>query len=133
MIWAILAILGVPIWLIVGILTGMGISRRRFKQHPDVFAVNIRPEGAKKWPRRVSYVRLVRDVLVIARGVALLRTGIYGIDAVSDFDIVEGPSKPAGAVGRLVSLDDGSKNEVAVAAEEAFRFEGLVGGAESSN
>lgn len=123
MILALLALLGIPIWFIVGGLVGIGLSRRAFKQQPDVFEIAVRAENANKWPRRPSYGRLVRDVLVLNRGAALLRTEINAVDAVSPLDIGDGPKKPVAAVGRLITLDDGSRRELAVAPDDAARLD----------
>ncbi len=82
MIWALLALLGIPIWLIVGMLVGIVLTRRAFKQQPGVFAVAVRTEHADKWPRQPTYGRLVHDVLVLNRGAAFLRVEIHAIAAV---------------------------------------------------
>lgn len=122
MIWALLAILGVPIWLIVGFLIGIVMSRRKLTKQPDVFAIAVRAQGAEKWPRRPTYGRIVRDVLVLHRGAALLRTEVLAIDDVSELEIGEGPKRPTEAVGRLIRFADGSCREVAVAAAVADRI-----------
>jgi len=50
-IWAILALLGVPLWLCaLGILTVVFRNRRLRKRHGDV-PVRVRPSGAKRWTR----------------------------------------------------------------------------------
>lgn len=118
MIWALLAILGVPIWLIVGALIAAWQIRRTVKRQPGVFEVSVRTGGADKWPRQLSYARVIRDVLVLNRGVALLRAEVHPVDAVSEFDLDETPRKPADAVGRLVIFEDGTQREVAVAADQ---------------
>ncbi len=132
MIWALLAILGVPIWLIVGILIGILLTRRSFKQQPGVFAASVRNENGDKWPRQLTYGRLVRDVLVLNRGAALLRTEIHAVDAVDQLDIGGGPKKPTPAVGRLVTLDDGSRLEFALAPADAKRLGDVVSDAPST-
>ena len=126
MIWALLAILGVPIWLIIGILIGVLMSRRAFKQKPGVFEVRVRAQNSDKWPRSASYGRVVSDVFVVDHGVALLRTEIGAIKAVSEIDIGDGPKKPADAVGRLVTLDDGSSREVAVARGDVALLDAVI-------
>jgi hypothetical protein len=126
MIWALLAILGVPIWLIVGLLVSIGLGRRAFKQEPGVFEIRVREEGGEKWPRSASYGRVVSDVLVVNRGAAFLRTEIHAVEAVSEIDIGDGPKKPADAVGRLVTLDDGSTREVAVASGDVARLDAVT-------
>ena len=117
MIWILLAALGIPIWLIVGALIAIWQIRRTTKQQPGVFEVSVRTPGADTWPRQPSYARVIRDVLVLNRGVALLRVEVHPIDAVSESDLDETPRKPADAVGRLVTFEDGTQREIAVAAD----------------
>jgi hypothetical protein len=126
LIWALLAILGVPIWLIIGLLASIGLSRRAFKQGPGVFEIRVRAQDSEKWPRSASYGRVVSDVLVVNRGAAFLRTEIHAVEAVSEIDIGDGPKKPAHAVGRLVTLDDGSSREVAVASGDVARLDAVT-------
>ena len=111
MIWALLALLGIPIWLIVGMLVGIVLTRRAFQRQPGVFAVAVRKENADKWPRQPTYGRLVHDVLVLNRGAALLRVEIRAI----------------AAVGRLVTLDDGTRLELALADTDATRLDAASG------
>jgi len=127
MVWALLAILGVPIWLIVGILLAIVLQRRNFKKQPGVFPCVIRDEGATKWPRSQSFARQVRSVFVVNRGAALLRTEIHGVAEIHDLALGDnGPKKPAGPVGRLLTLDDGSRLEVAVPNSHLDRLESLT-------
>lgn len=126
MLWALLAILGVPIWLVVGILVGVVLSRRNFRRHDGVFALRVRPEGASKWPRQVVYGRHVRDVLVTNRGAALVRTEFYAVDDVARLVLHDPPKKPADAVGRLVTVADGRRLEVAVSESDAEHIDALA-------
>jgi len=116
-IWILLATLGIPIWLIVGALIAVWQIRRTVKRQPGVFEVSVRTAGTDKWPRQPSYARVIRDVLVLNRGVALLRAEVHPVDAVSEFDLDAAPRKPADAVGRLVTFEDGTQREIAVAAD----------------
>jgi uncharacterized protein YneF (UPF0154 family) len=116
-IWILLAALGIPIWLIVGALIAIWQIRRTVKRQPGVFEVSVRNAGADTWPRQPSYARVIRDVLVLNRGVALLRVEVHPVDAVSEFDLDETSRKPADAVGRLVTFEDGTQREIAVAAD----------------
>ena len=125
MIWALLAILGVPLWLVVGILVGVVLSRRNFRRQDGVFALAARSAGAAKWPRSRIYGRQVRDVLVVNRGAALLRTEFYVVDAVADLALGAAPKKLPEAVGRLLTLDDGTSLEVAVARQDVARLDAL--------
>jgi hypothetical protein len=79
-IWILLAALGIPVWMLVGALAATLLSRRAFKRQPGVFRVKLRSvsgdaAGLKdRWPRRPSYARWVHDVLLVQRGLALIRT-----------------------------------------------------------
>jgi hypothetical protein len=126
MLWALLAILGVPIWLVVGVLVGVGLSRRNYQREEGVFAFNVRPEGASTWPRQLAYGRHVRDVLVTNRGAALVRTEFHAVDDVVDLVLDDPPKKPADAVGRLVTIADGSRLEVAVSESDAEHIDALA-------
>jgi len=132
-VWVLLAALGIPIWLVVGVLIGIWLTRRAFKQQSGVFAVAVRNENDDKWPRQVTYGRLVRDVLLVNRGVALLRTEIHAVDAADQLEIGHGPKKPAEAVGRLVTFDDGSRLELALAPADAVRLDAAIAEAPSAH
>jgi hypothetical protein len=90
MIWALLALLGVPIWLIVGMLTTAVWSRRRFRRAPGVFRCKLRtasgdvPGVADHWPRAFVYGRWVHDVLLVQKGIALVRTLPLPVTAATD-------------------------------------------------
>ena len=126
MLWALLAILGVPIWLVVGVLVGVVLSRRSFRRQDGVFAFSVRHEGASKWPRQVVYGRQVRDVLVTNRGAALVRTEFHAVDDVTDLVLHDPPKKPADSAGRLVTIADGSRLEVAVSRADAGHIDALA-------
>lgn len=51
MIWAILAILGVPLWLIVGGVAFMLLTNRRLKHRQGNLPVRLRPAAGKRWRR----------------------------------------------------------------------------------
>lgn len=80
MIWVLLAMLGVPIWLVVGALGGAVISRRRLQGQDDVFAVSRRAHGEDDWPRRPAFGRHVHDVLLVNSGLARVRTEVLAVD-----------------------------------------------------
>ena len=125
MIWAILAILGVPLWLILGALGGTLWSRRRFRALPGVFPLATREPGKAKWPRMPAYGRVISDVIVVNRGVALQRTDVHRFLAVHDLELST-TSQPRGLedpVGRIVDLDDGTTIELAISARDANQFD----------
>ena len=65
---AILAIIGVPIWLVVGVLALAFWSRRKFQKAPGVFPCRVRevlgPGEEAAWCRPESHGRWVHDVIV---------------------------------------------------------------------
>jgi len=75
MIWAILAILGIPIWLLLGALAGAFASRRHFQRSPGVFALRMREVSAEEqnWGGKV-HARWIHDVLLANKGIAQART-----------------------------------------------------------
>jgi len=74
MIWATLAFLGVPIWLVVGALTGAMVSRHNFRAQPAVVPLMFRAADDDKWPRGLACGRYVYNVLIVDHGLAQIRT-----------------------------------------------------------
>lgn len=118
MFWALLAFLGVPIWLVVGGLCGALISRRQFGVQEGVFALSFREHGDETWPRGVGYGRYVNDVLLVNHGLALVKTSIHVVERAERFDVVEPPKKIDDPVAWTLTLDDGQMVDVAVSAED---------------
>lgn len=127
MILVLLGFLGIPIWLVVGVLIATLLSRRSFKRQPGVFDIVVRKENAEKWPRTVNSGRIVSDVLVVNRGAALVNTDVRAITTVSELDIGDGPKRPEHAVGRLVVFTDDTRSEIAVTADVAEQLDAAVG------
>jgi hypothetical protein len=113
-IWALLAVAGVPLWLIVGALAGTLWSRRRFRAQDGVFRIAIRDPGQDSWPRVAAYGRLVRDVLIVNRGAALVRTEVYPIIDVQPADGATAPRRPERAAIRRLVVDGNADVVVAV-------------------
>ena len=70
--WIILACLGVPIWLVVGALVIVLLTRNHIKKRPGIFAAKLRLESGS-FPgfgeKAVSgYCEWVRDVLLVHKG-----------------------------------------------------------------
>ena len=84
MIWALLALLGIPIWFIVVVL-GTSISQRRQVINSNgIFSYKLRTE--KGWSRGKSFARWVSDVMIRHKGIALIRTEanqVIGVEMVS--------------------------------------------------
>ena len=85
MLWATLALLGVPMWLVVGGLAVMFWSRSRSKKQDGVFATKMRLESGsapgvgKKWPPMSSFALWVHDVLMVHKGLGLMNTSPLGV------------------------------------------------------
>jgi hypothetical protein len=125
-IWALLAILGVPIWLIVGALAAVLVSRRRFLAQPEVFKLKLRPVDGEKWPRRNAYGRLVHDVLILNSGPALVRTTVRGVkSAVERPADEEIPGFDQPTIFEL-AFDDGPAALVAVDRSAASSIQAII-------
>jgi hypothetical protein len=124
-IWALLAIIGVPIWLIVGALTAAIVSRRRFRAQPGVFRLKERAVGNDEWPRLTAYGRVVHDVLVVNKGLAMVRTNLRGIQSVADRPQEKQVAPLDQAAIFEVAFDDGSRSLVAVDRSAASHLQSL--------
>ena len=100
--------------------------RRKFRAQADVFELSLRAQGDEKWPRQPAFGRCIRGIIVVNEGLTLLRTTFHEVDQVADLTLDQPPRKPANAVGRLLTLSDGSLLEVAVAPDDASRFDVLT-------
>ena len=121
MIWAILAILGVPVWLVVGALLGGLASRRRFRAQEEVFPLWFRKHDEADWPRSVAYGRYVHNVLLVNRGLALVRTSIHVVERADSTEFDAPPKKLLDPVAWTLTLDNGEQVDIAVAASDAQR------------
>lgn len=77
MIWALLALLGIPLWFIAVILVAVVRNRRHVRSSPQVFSYIERTD--KGWARRRGYARWVSDVMIIHRGPALVRSDVHQV------------------------------------------------------
>lgn len=121
---SILYVLGVPAWMIIGMLILVFWNRKRVKNQPGCFPLKIRPEAdpdsdkESKWPRSVSYAQWVHDVAIVREGPALLLTVPYGIKGVEGTPQDADPEKVKGLGDQPVlmraRLDDDSIIEVAL-------------------
>jgi len=147
-IWILLAVLGIPLWIIVGALMATLWSRHEFKQAQGVFRAKLRilngeVAGVKdRWPRRPLFARWVHDVLVIHRGLALVRSGAHGV-ARAEGSLTAGDSDSVRGLGTeplamTLVLDSGACVQLAAPADERdvmvgpFVGVGLVADSKSS-
>jgi hypothetical protein len=115
MIWATLALLGVPIWLVVGALIGAMFSRHQFRSQPEVFPLLFRAADAEKWPRGLAYGRYVHNVLIVNHGLAQIRTAVHVVEHIEHLDLGEAAFKHVDdPIGFIVRLDDGADYELAI-------------------
>lgn len=122
MLWATLALLGVPVWLVVGGLAVMLWSRSRFKKQDGVFATKLRlkpgsaPGVGKKWPPMSSFAMWVHDVLMVHKGLGLMNTsplGVAGAEGSADVDPEEVKRLGENPVILRFQLDNGAVLQMA--------------------
>jgi hypothetical protein len=138
MIAILLAVLGVPLWLVAGMVLATLYHRRRVRQAPGVFRCQVRTVagtgGALKttWGRMPGYAHWVHDVLLVNQGLALIRVLPIGV-----VEVVTGPDKgdPAeikrlGPAPRVLTLrvDGDSTVEVAAGEQDERRMLGPFAG-----
>jgi hypothetical protein len=123
MIVILLALLGIPLWLLVGGLLATLVARRRRRRTPGMFLCKLRttgPEDDDGWPRTKSYACWAHDVLLVHHGLALVRYEALPVASVGGPPI---PSTAKGVGDRPVSLrlhlDDGRVIELATPRPEA--------------
>ena len=113
MIWALLAFLGIPIWLLIGAITGALLSRRSFRAQPHVVPLLFRSAGDDKWPSRPAYGRYLHDVLIVNHGLGQIRTSVHVVEEVVPLDLGDATFKHMDEpVGFAIRLDDGSDYEL---------------------
>ena len=94
MIWATLALLGIPIWLIAIVLVAAFRNRNKVRSNPDVFAYKLK--AGDGWKRKKGYARWVSDVLIYHAGIALIRTDAFQISTTRVLDATVPPAKGLG-------------------------------------
>jgi hypothetical protein len=91
MIWALLALLGIPIWLIVSLLIVVFRNRKIVRNSPEEFKFFERTD--KGWSRRAGYARWVSDVVIFHNGPGLVRSDARQVLDVAVHDHVDDPPK----------------------------------------
>lgn len=124
MIWALLAVLGVPLWLVAGMLLAVLVTRRRITHGPGVFKARVKigagalPGLKEKWS--AVHAVWVHDVLLLFKGLSRARVQPLPVAA-----IVQGPQplaqsqvKGLGEAPQAMRLrlDSGAEVTVAVSA-----------------
>ncbi len=121
---ATLLFLGIPLWMIAGMLVLVFWNRHRVKGQTGIFPVKIRAEAdpeAEKEPKWSSkgYAQWVHDVLIVRSGIGMMQSTPYGISGVASGAQDADPEevKGLGEHPKVIRarLDDGSILQVAVA------------------
>ena len=94
MIWALLALIGIPVWFVLLVLVMVLYQRRVVLKRSDTFRYCARTDTG--WARRKGAARWVSDVLVRHRGIALVRTLIDPVATVEVGTIAGDPPKGLG-------------------------------------
>ena len=111
----ILALLGIPIWLLLGALIGAMYSRHNFKAQPDVVPLMFRAADDDTWPRGLAYGRYVHNVLIVNHGLAQIRTSVHVVEQVERLELGDTTFKHIDdPIAFAVRLDDGSEYELAI-------------------
>ena len=114
MIWALLALLGIPIWFIAAVLVVAFRNRSSVRSSPDVFEfVERKGDG---WARRPGYARMVSDVVIVHVGLALIRTDARQVIDVEVQYLADPPAKLEPSATELTwTFADSNTKRVAVA------------------
>ena len=113
MIWATLALLGIPIWLIVGALLAAVFNRRNFRSQEGVVPLLARPAGEAKWPRQLGYGRYVHNVLIETHGLIQIRTSVHVVEQVDNLDLGDVTLKKIDdPIAFTVRVQDGDMYEI---------------------
>ena len=102
MIWATLALLGIPIWLIALVLIAAFKNRNTVRSNPDVFEFKLKKGDG--WARGKSYARWVSDVLIVHTGIGLIRTAAAQVETINALGPIEPSPKGLGEHPTEVAL-----------------------------
>ena len=91
MIWALLAVLGVPLWLLAVLLVAVFRNRRKVLARTDIFRFVTKTDNG--WSRSAGVARWVSDVLIVHKGPALVNTDAAQVVSVDVRGQVDTPIK----------------------------------------
>jgi hypothetical protein len=128
MIWILLAALGVPLWLLAVALLLILRSRRRFRRRPEVFECRLRPvepdRTSSDAPRGKHHAYWAHDVLLVHRGVALIRYDALPVASVDGPVTAVTTESGERQVQLRLRLDDGRQIDLVARNEDADRATG---------
>ena len=130
MVWALLAAVGVPLWLCAFAILTLVMRNRQLRKRPGNIPVRVRPAGKKRWTP--AHALWVSDVLAYRGSPAAWKEGLFRVTAAS--------ARPADAEERkhlrrigddpmiaTLTVDDGETTrqiDVAARASEALTLFG---------
>jgi hypothetical protein len=82
MIWAILALLGVPLWLCAVAILTLVMRNRQLRKRPGNIPVRVRRAGKKRWTP--AHALWVSDVLAYRGSPAAWKEGLFRVTAASE-------------------------------------------------
>lgn len=117
MIWALLALLGIPIWFIAVVLIAAFRNRKTVRSNPDVFEYKLKKNDG--WKRGKGYARWVSDVLIFHAGIALIRSDAVQVVTVETRNKIDLPSKGLGdnPTALTITYATGKTATIAVSAQ----------------
>jgi len=128
MLVAIGALLGVPLWILLGWLAGGVWHRHETNRLPDVFKLKVRMVSGthrhtgEKFPRMAARALWAHDILILEKGLLIPRTlhfrVLEGIHHPQPADPDEIKSLGDSPVVMQFRLDDGGVIEIATPSEE---------------
>ena len=119
MVWAILAAIGVPLWLCaIGILT-LVMRNRTLRKRPGNIPVRVRPEGRSRW--MPGHALWVSDVLAYRGSPAAWKGGLFRVSAGSERPASAEERKHLRRIGdepviATLTVEDGTTHQIDVAA-----------------
>ena len=93
-IWATLALLGIPIWFIAVVLIAVFRNRKTVRSNPQVY--EFRRKKGDGWQRGMNDARWVSDVLIAHSGLALIRTDAAQVGSIAVLNRIEPAPKGLG-------------------------------------
>ena len=121
MIWALLALLGIPLWFIATILGVVFLNRRQVTSSSDVFMFFERKGDG--WKRRPGYARLVSDVVIVHHGPALVRSEARQVTDVEVCEQLDEAPKKLGeqAIDLVWTFADSESRRIAISTADLDR------------
>jgi hypothetical protein len=130
MIWAILALLGVPLWLCAIAILTLVMRNRELRKRPGNIPVRVRPPGKTRW--MPAHALWVSDVLAYRGSPAAWKEGLFRVTAASERSADAEERKHLRRIGddpviATLTVDDGETTrqiDVAARSSEALTLLG---------